>query len=82
MASLFLFVFTVFFGAQYAITGFGYNLQPIFQMFAGYMLPGRPLDLSNPTPTPYSLTWKASFVPILATWTTAPTTLWADRLLI
>lgn len=36
-------VFTLFFGAQYAITGFGFNLQPIFQMLAGYMFPLRPL---------------------------------------
>jgi len=36
-------IFTLFFGAQYAITGFGFNLQPIFQMLAGYMFPGRPL---------------------------------------
>ncbi|KAI5458943.1 OPT oligopeptide transporter protein-domain-containing protein [Mariannaea sp. PMI_226] len=43
MATIFLFVFMVFCGAQYAITGFGFNLQPIFQMLAGYMFPGRPL---------------------------------------
>jgi hypothetical protein len=43
MATIFTGVFTVFFGAQYAITGFGFNLQPIFQMLAGYMFPGRPL---------------------------------------
>jgi OPT family oligopeptide transporter len=33
----------LFFGAQYAITGFGFNLQPVMQMLAGYMFPGRPL---------------------------------------
>ncbi|CAI7582511.1 unnamed protein product [Penicillium discolor] len=43
IATIFLIVFTVFFGAQYAITGFAFNLQPIFQMLAGYMMPGRPL---------------------------------------
>jgi small-conductance mechanosensitive channel len=43
MAVIFLAIFLVFFGAQYAITGFGFNLQPIFQMLAGYMFPGRPL---------------------------------------
>ena len=43
IATLFTAVFMVFFGAQYAITGFGFNLQPIFQMLAGYMFPGRPL---------------------------------------
>lgn len=36
-------LFMLFFGAQYAITGFGFNTQPIFQMLAGYMFPGRPL---------------------------------------
>jgi hypothetical protein len=45
VATLFLAVFLVFFGAQYAITGFGFNLQPIFQMLAGYMFPGRPLGM-------------------------------------
>ncbi|KAJ4128532.1 hypothetical protein NW765_012918 [Fusarium oxysporum] len=43
LAIIFLVVFLIFFGAQYAITGFGFNLQPIFQMLAGYMFPGRPL---------------------------------------
>lgn len=47
VATLFLFVFMVFFGAQYAITGFGYNLQPIFQMLAGYMMPERPLGIDS-----------------------------------
>ncbi|KAM0469059.1 hypothetical protein ACHAP7_010270 [Fusarium lateritium] len=43
LASVFLAIFLVFFGAQYAMTGFGFNLQPIFQMLAGYCFPGRPL---------------------------------------
>ncbi|EEU33548.1 uncharacterized protein NECHADRAFT_105765 [Fusarium vanettenii 77-13-4] len=43
LATILLGIFLVFFGAQYAITGFGFNLQPIFQMLAGYMFPGRPL---------------------------------------
>lgn len=43
LACLFLVVFLLFFGAQYALTGFGFNLQPIAQMLAGYMFPGRPL---------------------------------------
>lgn len=43
LAMVFTVIFLVFFGAQYAITGFGFNLQPIFQMLAGYMFPGRPL---------------------------------------
>jgi len=38
-------VFMLFFGAQYAITGFMFNLQPISQMLAGYMFPGRPLGI-------------------------------------
>lgn len=45
IATLILVTFMVFFGAQYAITGFGFNLQPIFQMLAGYMMPGRPLGM-------------------------------------
>jgi hypothetical protein len=45
IATLFLVTFMVFFGAQYAITGFGFNLQPIFQMLAGYMMPGHPLGM-------------------------------------
>jgi hypothetical protein len=36
-------IFLLFFGAQYGITGFQYNIQPICQTLAGYMFPGRPL---------------------------------------
>ena len=36
-------LFMLFFGAQYGITGFQFNVQPICQMLAGYMFPGRPL---------------------------------------
>jgi len=43
LATLFTFIFGLFFGAQYGMTGFGFNLQPICQMLAGYMFPGRPL---------------------------------------
>ena len=43
ISTAFTFVFTLFFGAQYGMTGFGFNLQPICQMLAGYMFPGRPL---------------------------------------
>lgn len=43
LSTLFTFVFMLFFGAQYGITGFGFNLQPICQMLAGYLFPGRPL---------------------------------------
>lgn len=35
--------FILFFGAQAALTGFQGNVQPIVQMFAGYLHPGRPL---------------------------------------
>lgn len=43
MSTIFTFVFMLFFGAQSGITGFGFNLQPICQMLAGYLFPGRPL---------------------------------------
>ena len=33
----------LFFGTQMGITGFQFNVQPICQMLAGYMFPGRPL---------------------------------------
>ena len=33
----------LFFGAQFAITGFQYNMQPVVQMLAGYIHPGRPM---------------------------------------
>ncbi|KAK6381102.1 hypothetical protein LTR65_001043 [Meristemomyces frigidus] len=36
-------LFMLFFGAQMGITGFQFNVQPICQMLAGYMFPGRPL---------------------------------------
>ncbi|KAK3677023.1 hypothetical protein LTR78_003228 [Recurvomyces mirabilis] len=36
-------IFLLFFGAQMGITGFQFNTQPICQMLAGYMFPGRPL---------------------------------------
>lgn len=40
---LLTFLFMLFFGAQYGLTGFQFNVQPICQMLAGYMFPGRPL---------------------------------------
>ena len=43
VACLITTVFMLFFGAQQGITGFGFNVQPICQMLAGYMFPGRPL---------------------------------------
>jgi hypothetical protein len=36
-------IFLLFFGAQYGITGFQFNIQPICQMLAGYLFPGKPL---------------------------------------
>jgi OPT family oligopeptide transporter len=33
----------LFFGAQYAITGFAFNIQPVIQMIGGYMHPGKPV---------------------------------------
>ncbi|KAF2401938.1 OPT superfamily oligopeptide transporter [Trichodelitschia bisporula] len=33
----------LFFGAQYAITGYDYNIQPVMQMLGGYLHPGRPM---------------------------------------
>jgi hypothetical protein len=33
----------LFFGAQFAITGYNYNVQPVMQMIGGYLHPGRPL---------------------------------------
>ncbi|OQO11666.1 hypothetical protein B0A48_03393 [Cryoendolithus antarcticus] len=43
VATLLTTVFMLFFGAQMGITGFQFNIQPICQMLAGYMFPGRPL---------------------------------------
>jgi hypothetical protein len=43
LSTMMMTVFLLFFGAQYGITGFQYNIQPICQMLAGYMFPGRPL---------------------------------------
>ncbi|THW83937.1 OPT superfamily oligopeptide transporter [Aureobasidium pullulans] len=43
VALMFTYLFALFFGAQSGITGFGFNLQPICQMLAGYLFPGRPL---------------------------------------
>jgi OPT family oligopeptide transporter len=33
----------LFFGAQYAITGYNFNIQPIIQIIGGYMRPGSPM---------------------------------------
>lgn len=47
VAMLFLIVFMLFFGAQYAITGFQFNIEPIAQTLAGYLFPGAPLGKSH-----------------------------------
>jgi OPT family oligopeptide transporter len=33
----------LFFGAQTAITGFAFNVQPVIQMLGGYLMPGKPV---------------------------------------
>jgi hypothetical protein len=33
----------LFFGAQYAITGFNFNMQPVIQMIGGYLQVGNPV---------------------------------------
>jgi Gpi18-like mannosyltransferase len=43
VANLFAAVFILFFGAQMGMTGFQFYLQPVVQMIAGYIHPGRPL---------------------------------------
>lgn len=43
LSTVMMTIFLLFFGAQYGITGFQYNIQPICQTLAGYMFPGRPL---------------------------------------
>ncbi|KAH8884906.1 OPT superfamily oligopeptide transporter [Thozetella sp. PMI_491] len=43
ISNIFAAIFILFFGAQMGITGFQFNQQPILQMLAGYMHPGRPL---------------------------------------
>jgi OPT family oligopeptide transporter len=43
LANLLSAIFILFFGAQYGITGFQFNQQPVIQMLAGYIHPGKPL---------------------------------------
>ena len=43
VATLLTTLFMLFFGAQMGMTGFQFNIQPICQMLAGYLFPGRPL---------------------------------------
>lgn len=43
VSNLFAALFILFFGAQMGLTGFQFNQQPVIQMLAGYLLPGKPL---------------------------------------
>ena len=43
VANLLSAIMILFFGAQMAMTGFQFNQQPIIQMLAGYIHPGKPL---------------------------------------
>jgi hypothetical protein len=43
MATALSSVCILFFGAQFALTGFGFNVQPVIQMLGGYLHPGRPV---------------------------------------
>jgi OPT family oligopeptide transporter len=43
LSTVFLWIFSLFFNSLQGLTGFGFNLQPIAQMLAGYMFPGHPL---------------------------------------
>jgi hypothetical protein len=43
LSNVFAAIFILFFGAQMGLTGFQFNQQPIIQMLAGYIHPGKPL---------------------------------------
>ncbi|TVY27147.1 Oligopeptide transporter [Lachnellula hyalina] len=43
VSNIFALVFILIFGAQMGLTGFQFNQQPIIQMIAGYLHPGKPL---------------------------------------
>ncbi|GAM88615.1 hypothetical protein ANO11243_066490 [Dothideomycetidae sp. 11243] len=43
ISNIFATIFILFFGVQYGVTGFQFNQQPIIQMIAGYIHPGKPL---------------------------------------
>ena len=45
IANLISAIMILFFGAQYGITGFQFNQQPVIQMLAGYIHPGKPLGI-------------------------------------
>jgi hypothetical protein len=53
IANIFLWIFMLFFGAQYAITGFQFNLGNTCQTLAGYLFPGKPLGTQLRLPTPF-----------------------------
>ncbi len=44
-AMFWLWMYMLFFGAQYAITGFQFNLSNVSQTLAGYLFPGSPLGM-------------------------------------
>ena len=49
VSNIFALIFILIFGAQMGLTGFQFNQQPIIQMIAGYLHPGKPLgNLSFP----------------------------------
>jgi hypothetical protein len=50
LSTIMTILFLLFFGAQYGITGFQFNIQPICQMLAGYMFPGKPLASKSQPP--------------------------------
>jgi hypothetical protein len=43
ISNFFALLFILFFGAQMGLTGFQFNQQPIIEMVAGYIHPGKPL---------------------------------------
>jgi hypothetical protein len=43
-----LWIYMLFFGAQYAMTGFQFNLGNVSQTLAGYLFPGKPLGVFPP----------------------------------
>lgn len=41
LSTAFLWIFSLFFNSLAGLTGFGFNLQPVTQMMAGYICPGK-----------------------------------------
>lgn len=61
LSNLMAAIMILFFGAQMGITGFQFNQQPVIQMVAGYIHPGRPIGEYHPRPLfPLSMTAHAS----------------------